>query len=219
MKRSVLFTVLWSALLMATSGARAQLDRGDVRLSLDTDLFSVAGVKVDPDGDNNTDRHIVFGIGPNQMGGSRVTPPTPATPLGLGIGYTISRKLVLGVRTGLGVDIDDPDGGHKAKYLAFSLMPGLTWVPIGRQAKLFISVAGIFQANREKRDDTKQRALLGGFSTGIGTLIFPANRFSVDLGFFFEARFGGYKQKNPDGPDADLQDLRGLIRLGFSFWI
>jgi hypothetical protein len=57
----------------------------------------------------------------------------------------------------------------------------------------------------------------GGFSAGIGTLIFPSSRFSVDLGFFFEGRFGG-REFEPDQPDQDLRDLRGLVRLGFSLW-
>jgi hypothetical protein len=200
--------------VLCSAKAEAQLGRGNWRISLDTDMLAVANVDVDPE--RGTDYDVtVISVGPNQLGGSRVV--QPATPLGFGVGYTMSPKLVLGVRTGLGVDIRD-GGDDKIRNLDVSLMPGLTFVPIGHKAKLFLSLAGIFQVNREKQDERRDRVMYGGFSTGIGTLIFPSSRFSADLGFFFEGRFGGRKFDNPDGPDDDLRDMRGVVRLGFSLW-
>ena len=49
--------------------AQAQLGRGDFRLSLDTDVLSVAHISIDPDGPPEDRDVTVFGIGPNQLGG------------------------------------------------------------------------------------------------------------------------------------------------------
>jgi hypothetical protein len=201
--------------LVSTSVAQAQLRRGDVRLSLDSDMISIAGVEVEVEG-QDADSAMVFGIGPNQLGSSRTLIAT--SPLGLGIGYVISPKVVLGVRFGLGVDIISPDGaGENEKVVAISLMPGLTLVPIGRSAKLFIALSPLLQVERIGDDDSHERLLRGGFSTGIGTLIGVGGSSTVDLGFFFEGRFGSF-DFDDDDTDVDVRDLRGVVRLGFSLW-
>lgn len=201
--------------------AQAQLGRGDFRLSLDTDVLSVAHISIDPDGPVEDVDTTVFGVGPNQLGGSHAT--MVASPLGLGLGWVITPKLLIGARLGLGFDVISPDGGddNNVKVLAMSLMPGLTWVPIGRKAKLFLDFRPLFQVNRAKTENRKERWIQGGFSTGIGALIFPASPVSVDLGFHFEGRFGGV-QVEVDGRDIDddarVRDLRGVVRLGISLW-
>jgi len=214
---ALVFCLAWGSALPAY----AQLGRGDFRLSLDTDILSVAHVSIDPDGPGGDQDSMVFGIGPNQLGGSRAT--MPATPLGLGLGRVITSKLLVGARIGLGFDVVSPEGANdNTKVLALSLMPGLTWVPMGNRAKLFLDFRPLFQVNREKTDNNKSRWIQGGFSTGIGALIFPASSVSVDLGFFFEGRFGGLKVDNNAGDDDDrrahVQDLRGVVRLGISLW-
>jgi hypothetical protein len=210
-----LFPLVWFAV---AAPANAQLGRGDFRLSLDTDILGVAAVSLDPDGVGPDQDYTVFSLGPNQLGGSRVT--MPATPLGLGFGFVLSPKMLFGVRLGLGFDVVSPDGGDNTKWLALSLMPGLTFVPIGRKAKLFIDVRPLFQVDREKREDYVRRYMYGGFGAGIGALIFPASSVSVDIGFHFEGRFGARHEENDD-VEADglrVRDFRGVIRLGISLW-
>jgi len=209
---------LW-VFLLSCSVAEAQLGREDFRFSIDTDVISVAHVVLDPDGPNNDAQTTVFGIGANQLGGSRVT--APASPLGLGFGWAVNRKLLLGVRLGLGFDVLSPDAGdQKRKVLALSLMPGITFVPLGRKAKLFLQASPLLQVNREKQGDLLYRWLLGGFSTGVGTMIFVGSAVSADLGFFLEGRFGRAKVENTnfswDG--AHVSDIRGIVRLGLSLW-
>jgi hypothetical protein len=211
---------LWAlASIVWSLPAQAQLGRGDFRFSLDTDVISVGHVRIDPDGPGGEYDQTVFGIGPNQLGASRVTAPT--SPVGLGLGYVLRPKLVLGLRLGFGFDVVSPENnGPDQRTLAVSLTPNLTIVPIGRAAKLFIALAPLFQANRYKAGGTKDRWLQGGFSVGIGALIFPTSAVSVDLGFFFEGRFGSQRvEVNGNGNTvADVADLRGLVRLGLSLW-
>ena len=211
-----LFPLAWLAFALP---AHAQLGRGDFRLSLDTDVLGVAHVSIDPDGSGPDQDTTVFSLGPNQLGGSHVT--LPATPLGLGFGWVLSPKILFGVRLGLGFDVIAPEGADEnRKVLALSLMPGLTFVPIGRKAKLFIAVSPLFQVNRIKWDDYLLRWMQGGFSAGVGALIFPASSVSADIGFFFEGRFGN-RHEEDDDVEADGQrvaDLRGVIRLGISLW-
>jgi hypothetical protein len=210
-----LFPLIWLAVALP---ARAQLGRGDFRLSLDTDILGVAHVTLDPDGSGGDFENTVFSLGPNQLGGSRVT--RPATPLGLGFGWVLSPKILFGVRLGFGFDVVSPDGGDNTKYLAMSLMPGLTFVPLGRKAKLFIAVSPLFQVDRVKSEEYRERWLQGGFSTGVGALIFAASSVSADIGFFFEGRFGNRDEENDD-IEADglrVRDFRGVIRFGLSLW-
>jgi hypothetical protein len=210
----------WALCALAwTLPAQAQLSRGDFRFSLDTDVISIAHVTLDPDGAPGDAEYMVYGIGPNQLGASHLT--QVASPLGLGLGYVLHPKFVLGIRTGLGFDVVDPDGGgDKERILAVSLMPGLTIVPIGHKAKLFIALAPLFQVNRTKQDDQLSRWLQGGFSTGIGALIFPTSAVSADLGFFFEGRFGNQRVETNGNADTTehVTDLRGVVRLGLSLW-
>lgn len=217
MKRALLASWLLFAGAWALP-AQAQLHKGDFRLSLDTDVISIAHVELDPDGPAPKYARNIYGIGPNQLGGSRAT--APASPLGLGFGFVVSPKILLGVRTGFGVDIVAPDSGPNTKILAFSLMPGLTFVPIGRKAKLFIALSPLFQVNRDKRGDAKSRWLEGGFSTGIGALIFPSSSISADVGFHFEGRFGNNRVEANDQTDVTqhVADLRGVVRFGLSLW-
>jgi hypothetical protein len=207
-----LFAFAWSL------PAEAQLNRGDFRFSLDTDVISIAHVEIDPDGTPGEAEYMVYGIGPSQLGASQVT--QPASPLGLNLGYVLHPKFVLNFRLGLGYDVVAPEGGENTRLLAVSLQPGLTIVPLGRKAKLFIALAPLFQVNRTKTDDDLSRWLMGGFSTGIGTLIFPTSACSADLGFFFEGRFGNEKQESGDVSNTTqhVADLRGVVRLGLSLW-
>jgi len=218
MNRFAFFAVLATASAVLTGAlaapAQAQLSRGNLRLTIDADVLSIAAIERDPEfaGESNT---TVFGIGPNQEGGSlRSGRPTP---FGLGVGYVLQPKLILGLRFGLGLDVVSPDSSdNNTRLLGLSLMPNLTFVPVGKRAKLFLQGAPIFQVSRSKSDNAKSRTLLGGFGLGIGTFIFITNALSVDLGFHFEGRFGN--EEDALGRDTDIKDLRGVIRLGVSLW-
>jgi opacity protein-like surface antigen len=194
----------------AASSAEAQLSRGNLRLSIDADMFAIAGVEV-----GNSENKVIS-FGPNQLGGSRLY--GGPTPLGLGVGYVLQPKLILGVRVGLGYDVIAPEGvGNNTRVLGLSIMPELRFVPLGERAKLYLAVAPIFQVGRSKRDHDRDRAMVGGFGLGVGTFIFVTNAMSVDLGFHFEGRFGGIDDDN-DPEDTDVRDLRGVVRLGMSLW-
>jgi hypothetical protein len=211
-----LLSLLVFACCIWTTPALAQLSRGAFRLSLDVDVISIAHVSLNPDGPMPSDDRLVFGLGPNQLGGSRRWAPTP--PVGLGVAWVLTPKILLGGRVGLGYDLIAPDGdGPNEKILSVVLMPSIEFVPIGHRAKLFIAARPLFQANRSKVGDRKDRWITGGFSVGIGTYIFPSPAVSVDIGFFFEGRFGNQKINNNE-PNTHVADLRGVIRFGLSLW-
>jgi hypothetical protein len=204
-------------LALWTAGAEAQLDRGTLRFSIDGDVLSVGGVEIDPPGPGESSA-MVIGFGPNQLGNARLS--ALPTPIGLGFGYVLQPKLILGVRVALGYDVIAPDGeDNNTRYLGLSLMPGITFVPLGHKAKLAIDAAPLFQVDRAKNDNRPtDRTLLGGFSLGIGALIFVNNRLSADLGFRFEGRFGNSDNDASDENDVHIRDLRGVVRVGVSFW-
>jgi hypothetical protein len=217
--RASTFALCCALMALFANSAEAQIGRGDLRLSLDTDMLGVAFVNVDPDTGPDYDA-TVFSLGPNQLGGSRVWPGAHvASPIGFGLGYALSHRTVLGVRTGLGFDVIDDDRDGKGRVLALTLQPGVTFVPLGNHAKLFINLAALMQVDRYKDDDNRNRLFMGGFSAGLGTLIFVSQRSSVDLGFHFEGRFGNYQVKDPENDrKVQVRDLRIVVRLGFSLW-
>ncbi len=205
------------ALALFTASAEAQLDlgRGTLRFSIDGDMLSIGGVKKDPPGPGES-KATVVGFGPNQLGNARLS--GYPTPIGLGFGYVLNSAWILGVRTALGYDVVSPDGGTNTRYLSLSLMPGATWVPLGKKAKLALNGAPLFQVSRAKTDgQPTPRTLLGGFGLGIGALIFVHSRLSADVSFQFEGRFGNENSGRND-VDTHVRDLRGVVRLGVSFW-
>lgn len=198
--------------------AAAEPSDGVVRFSIDADLLSMADVQHENAAGIEFEQ-TVYGIGPNQLGGSGVQPDTVigTTPLGFGLGYGVSDRLLLGMRFGFGLDVRSPEGSAESlRVLTMSLMPGLTFVPLGDRAKMFLSASPIFQLDRNRIASDTRRTLLGGFSLGIGTLIFVVRSASIDLGFHFEGRFGNYE--NLRGEETELRDLRGVVRLGISIW-
>jgi hypothetical protein len=196
--------------------AEAQLSSGQLRISVDGDVLSIAGVERDPEGPGGESEIMVVGFGPNHVGGALFS--AAPTPIGIGVDYVLQPRLMLGVRAALGFDVVSPDGNaDNTRVLGLSLMPRVTFVPLGNnRAKMFVSGSPILQVDRAKTDDFKERTLLGGFGLGIGALIFFRDRLSADVGFHFEGRFGNYDREND--PDVHVRDLRGVIRVGLSFW-
>ncbi|HEX5659156.1 MAG TPA: hypothetical protein VFX59_18310 [Polyangiales bacterium] len=206
------------ALALWTARAEAQIDRGTWRFTIDGDILSVGGVELDPPGPGKSSATVI-GFGPNQLGNARATQASP-TPIGIGVGYALQPKLILGVRTSLGYDVVAPDGeDNNVRYLGLAVMPGITFIPLGGKTKLALDAAPLIQVDRRKTDNVpKDRTLLGGFALGVGALIFVHSRLSADIGFRFEGRFGNRDNDNRDDNDVHVRDLRGLIRLGVSFW-
>ncbi len=221
--QTLLIVVLLAAMPRA---AQAQISQGTFRFSLDTDIVSFAGVHIVPASPASDVDVTVLSIGPNQLGASRAL--RPATPLGVGFGYALTRRVLLGVRVGLGYDVLSYDaGGEDVKVLALSVMPGLTFVPLGNDTKLFIQVSPLVQLDRERRGERRDRVLLGGFSLGLGALVFAGSRTSVDIGGFFEGRWGSDRVDTRVGAGpisanvmstVDVRDLRGIVRFGLSLW-
>jgi hypothetical protein len=205
------------ALALWTADAEAQLDRGTWRFTIDGDVLSVGGVELDRPGPGESSA-MVIGFGPNQLGNARLS--ALPTPIGVGFGYVLQPKLILGMRVALGYDVIAYDGAQdNTRLLGLSLMPGITFVPLGHKAKLALDAAPLFQVDRGKTDNAPtDRTILGGFSLGIGALIFVNNRLSADIGFRFEGRFGNRDNDASDDNDIHIRDLRGVVRLGVSFW-
>jgi hypothetical protein len=203
------------ASLFATR-ADAQLNSGDVRLSLDTDVVGVAWVKTSPRSGGEDSKTVVGSVGPSQFGASQVG--LPATPLGLGVGYVLRPKWLLGARAGLGFDVVSVDGHEdKRTYIAWTFMPGITYVPFGDRAKLFVNFSPLLEFVREKQGSSQALRFGGCYSTGAGAFFFMSPAASLDVGFFFEGRFPDIDEK-PSGAKTDVSDLRWLVRLGISLW-
>jgi hypothetical protein len=200
---------------LVTTSAAAHVNEGGYRLWIDADLFSVGGVRTDPGGGAPIGKTTVIGVGPNQLGNSR--PVIPLTPLGVGFAYVLRPKWLLGARAGFGYDRVEPKGGDDAHYVSFSLMPELTFVPVGHDAKLFVKFSPVMQYSLEKSGPNKSNIFMGCFSLGVGTFVFTSHTSSVDIGAYFEGRFGNLKRE-PGGQNIDVDDYRGVIRAGVSLW-
>jgi len=209
---------LWSLTLLllfvATSSAHAQLREGSWRGFLDVDVFSAGTVRGDPKGPARTEKFTVVSFGPNQLGSSRVVIGMP--PLGFGFGYVLKPRWMLGLRSGLGFDRVSSERLPDQKVFTLSLMPEVTFVPLGAKAKLFAKLSPIAQYTQNKVGDARTHIFMGCFSIGMGTMVFVTGSSSVDVGAYFEGRFG--RLKSSGSSDTDVDDLRGVIRVGLSFW-
>lgn len=201
--------------VLVTNQAAAHVNQGGYRLWIDADLFSVGSVRTDPGGGGPISKTLVIGVGPNELGSSRVV--VPLTPIGVGFAYVLRPKWLLGARVGFGYDRVAPKAGDDAHYVSLSLMPELTFVPVGRDAKLFVKFSPVMQYSLEKNGPSRSNIFMGCFSFGVGAFLFTSHNSSVDLGAYFEGRFGDLKRE-PQGESIDVDDLRGVIRAGVSLW-
>jgi hypothetical protein len=211
--------VLSLASLMFASSGSAQLKPRTGRFSLDAELLSAGRVHIDPEGGGRETNTTVIGVGANQLGSSRAY--LPSTPIGLGAGYVFDEKWILGLRLGFGYDWISPEEGPNERVIAVSAVPKLTWVPSGdEEAKFFVDLGPLVQYNRIKTGGNEQSVLTGGFEAGVGTLRFFGPFASLDLGAYFQGRFGKWdvNGSDPDEDDVNIRDLRGVIRLGGSLW-
>jgi hypothetical protein len=200
--------------------ASAQLRPRTGRFTLDAELLSAGRLHIDPEGTGGETNTTVIGVGANQLGSSRAYLPT--TPLGLGAGYVVDEKWIIGLRLGFGYDWISPEEGPNERVIAVSAVPKVTWVPSGDEhAKFFVDLGPLIQYNRIKAGGDEQNLLTGGFEVGVGTLRFFGRYSSLDLGAYFQGRFGKWETGDsglPDEDDVTIRDMRGVIRLGGSLW-
>ncbi|MFT3926562.1 MAG: hypothetical protein QM778_28715 [Myxococcales bacterium] len=221
--------VLWGlgVLLFAVSSpAHAQVQAGRWRVFMDVDMFNGGVVQQDPRGPLRNEKFGVIGFGPNQLGSSRAVIGTP--PVGVGFDYVLRPAWMLGLRSGLGYDRMSNDDLPDIKVFALSLMPEVTAIlPHGGRTKIFGKFSPIVQFDQLKLGDARSHIFMGCFSIGAGAMFFlgelnnveyGANfASSLDIGFYFEGRFGRLKLPD-DNPYIDVDDLRGVLRVGLSFW-
>lgn len=214
MKTPWMFGLSLVALTLTAEPAHAQLRQDTVRLAIDADTLSIGWTKLRP-ALGPPRKQTTIGVGPNQFGASEVG--LPSAPLGFGAGYVLLPQLLLGARIGLGYDRTSSAGDvPAASYLTWTLMPGITYVPHGEQAKLFFNFSPLLEFTSRKQGDTQQIRFGGCFSLGGGTMLFVSPTSSIDLGIFFEGRFPDIDEK----PKAktEISDLRWLLRIGLSLW-
>lgn len=216
MRRYVCSLFVCALISFAAAPAAAQLRQGSVRLWLDADILSVGTVRLNPRGPMPPRTDTVVGIGPNQLGSSRQVLPMPS--VGVGVAWVLRPQWMLGVRTGFGYDSVAVDGAPDQKALALSFMPDLRFVPFGDNSKLFFKFSPIAQFNQIKQGSSRRHIFMGCFSVGLGTFLFASPSSSVDLGAYFEGRFGKLKPGPGSSSYVDMNDMRGVIRLAVSLW-
>jgi|GEM_PF-6101161 len=214
-------TKLWSLclalLFVETASAHAQLRPATWRGFLDVDVFNAGVVQEDPRGPAKNEKFTLVGFGPNQLGNSRAVIATP--PVGLGFGYVLKPRWMLGLRAGLGYDRVSAHDSADLKIFGMSFMPEVSFVPLGATAKLFIKFSPIAQYDQVKLGGSRTHIFMGCFSLGAGTMIFLSDTSSIDIGAYFEGRFGKLKPSPVSGGSyVDVDDLRAVIRVGLSFW-
>lgn len=210
-----LFTLAALSVLVASPLAHAQLRQGDLRLALDVDVLSVGWTKLVPDDGSPARKQTTVGVGPSQFGASEVA--LPSAPLGVGVGYVLRPKWLLGARLGFGYDhTSSAESSPAASYLTWTFMPGVTYVPFGDQLKYFVNFSPLLEFTRRKQGDAQQVRFGGCFSLGLGTMLLLTESATLDMGLYFEGRFPDVDEK----PKAktELSDLRWLLRVGLSVW-
>lgn len=215
MRRLLAITLFAVLSCMPLGRAFAQPSAGAWRAFLDTNVLGVDWVETTQRGVPRQ-RTTLVTVGPNQLGASRLWIPT--TPLGFGAGYIVKSGWMLDVRAGFGLDVlATKDDAGTPTYVAWSFMPGLTWMPPRMAGKLFLKFSPVLDFVQFKQGGERQRYFGGCFSVGAGSFLFTGEHASVDLGLFFEGRFPDVDKK-PDNVKVEYTDLRTVARMGFSLW-
>ena len=214
---SRIMSVRWGAILVCAwlvflpRLASAQLRDKSLRLFVDADMASVGFTKVMPDGEA-VRRHVTVGIGPSQFGASELGLVTPT--IGVGVGYALRSRWLLGLRAGFGYDHVSAAGSEPAStYLTWTFMPGISYVPY---RTLFVVFSPLLEYTRRERADARQTRFGGCFSVGAGSFLFLAPHASIDVGLYFEGRFPDIDEHPKQR--TEITDLRWLVRAGVSLW-
>jgi len=200
----------WGLVLVAcsvTTLAHAQPSEGDFRFSLDVDVIGISGLELEREGGGDEQELSLFTVG------------NSATPAALGLGWALSSKTVVGARLGFAFRKEDWEGGGTAKATNFLIAPNLTLLPIGDETKLFIELSPILRIGHVSAGESDTTGVSGGAGIALGMLLFTSRGASLDLGFFFDATWGGatYELFRIDR-EYDARVLRGGVRLGLSLW-
>ena len=210
------------ALGAGVSSAKAEVNQGDLRLSLDTSLLTVGRVK--PEGD---DKVTYFGFGPGAIGGEALL-NAPTSFVGLGFGYSLSEHVSAGARFGFGytkLNGDDEEGdGYKLWNL--DLEPELRLFPAPHQNSVFfVSLAPVLSYAGSGSDGYDGSQLLYGGSIALGESFFVAEKVSFDVSIGAQIRTGSTETSFDDEDFEDLgtekqdvNDVRGIVRIGISHW-
>ncbi|MFM2417895.1 MAG: hypothetical protein RL385_2618 [Pseudomonadota bacterium] len=212
---SLFLTAATLACSFWTRPASAQMARGAVRYALDVDVLSAGAVWAKPHGERDVTTRVVS-VGPNQLGNSQVV--LPNTPVGIAFDYVVRPKWLIGVRTALGYDHRSRDDSPNERALSLSFMPALSFVPRGGPIRPFVKFSPIAQYSQRKQGSAREHIFMGCFSIGGGAFLFSGPSISVDAGAYFEGRFGKLKVADGPGQNAEIDDLRGVVRVGLSLW-
>ncbi len=209
------------ALGAGVSSAKAEVHQGDLRLTLDTPLLTVGRVKAD-----RSDKVNYVGFGPGAIGGEALL-SAPTSFVGLGFGYSFSDHVSAGGRVGFGYTTlsGDDDEGDSYNLWNFDLEPELRFFPVpNHDSAFFLSIAPVISFAGTGSDGYEESQLLYGGSVAIGESFFVAESVSFDISIGGQLRTGTVEASYDDefddlgSDEADVTDIRGIVRIGISHW-
>lgn len=247
---------LLAALLAATTSAPASAAepdnenrvQGKLRFHVDTDFLGwthSSNFTDDPNAPLNPSNRVGFGFARPLAGDSGFAGVVGGSMFGLGLGYGITRYLILGARLGMSFDhvsspTDQPFKNTK-NYFSTLFTPYLEILPLPRGRILpFILVRSGFQAgaygDRTRGDDpvlgnvsalNRTSFIAPTIGVGGGAHFLLTDRFSLDASLMFDYRwyFARGRTSSSNGPTvttdwekANLQSFTLGAVVGFSVW-
>ncbi|MCP4675730.1 MAG: hypothetical protein GY854_09535 [Deltaproteobacteria bacterium] len=206
MKRCIIFVMIAAGVLLTPQRATAVTRAGLLKLSLDSSFIGFGTGEIDPEGgDDNDFGAPTFGVGLSSPG--------------IGLGYTVIDKLVIGGRVTLGVQgHDDLFGDYESFF--WSVLPYFEYIFLSGVARPFVTGTLGFEGVKVDAFDDDGRWWWGfTFGGGGGAHFFVIEQVSLDAMLLLTFTVGGGEDERPDD-DLDFKlwhfKLSGLF--GLSAW-
>jgi hypothetical protein len=210
------------------SSALAQVQSGDARLFMDTDVFSYERTTIESVGKKEIDSQ--FNLGP----GASATDGTLPGYVGLGLGYVFHPRLIgslhfsygrhqeireLSEKGALQPHVRDPDVG------SLMMRPELE-IPLNPKNRImFAALVGFdlryvrVQKSSGAADQHVKRSLVGyGPVAGIVTHLFLVKHASLDVGAIAAIDFIDTRGDDANANAVNYRNVSLSVQLGFSLW-
>jgi hypothetical protein len=214
--------------LFCASGALAQVEEGDFRLYIDTDVFNVERTLFEKAGERQVSTRYDFG-----PGGSALTASVPGF-VGLGVGYAIKQRIIPSLHFSFArhVGVNQPivDGTvqasqHDPTVSTFMLRPELE-VPFNPKSKGVLGIMGgfDFRTFKQKQEVGEGAGQFSRTVTALGPLVgviahfFVADEGSVDVAAVAILNFIDAEGDGPFTDAVNYYSIGGSVMVGLSLW-
>lgn len=206
MKRIAVSACVLLSVLVMSSASHAELPAGMFRLHMSQTFLEVGTGEVNPEGNANDQQYsgLEVGVGMDRFG--------------LGFGFALGGKLLLGAKVALGQESGDWHPGSEDEHFLISGIPYLEFVFLTTRIRPFAKVMLGMEGAHYENGGGFWGIVMGG---GGGLHFFLTPSVSIDADLELAFRLGTGHWDNGNNPDIDFSHWRFSFAtlVGLSAWL